>query len=160
MTRSLEPVLPDQLLARLMAPASDAPLDLAILLATIDPYGWAHPALLSYAEVLALDAERLRVALHAGSRSSRHLRDSGRATLVFADAELCLYVKVDAQALPGAPGAPGLARFELVVRDVLEDRAEGEEAGARLSSGLAIAWPGDPQAAAGRFTGIRAALRE
>jgi hypothetical protein len=143
-----------------MAPASAAPLDAAILLATLDPYGWAHPALVSYAEVLALDAARLRLALHVGSRSTRHLRESGRATLVFADGELCLYVKVEALVLPGAPSAPDLARFELVVRDVLEDRAEGEEAGARLSSGLTIAWPGDPKVIAGRHARIRAALRE
>ena len=113
---------------------------------TIDPYGWAHPALLPYSEVLALDAGRLRLALHAGFRSARHLRESGRATLVFADAELSLYVKVEALGLPEAPGVPGLARFELVVRDVLEDQADGGEAGARLTSGLGIGWPGDPQA--------------
>ncbi len=160
MTRSLGPVLPDRLLTRLMAPASDAQLDLAIVLATIDPYGWAHPALLSYAEVLALDAARLRVGLRAGSRSTRHLRESGRATLVFADTELCVYVKAEVIALPGVRGAPDLARFELLVRDVLEDRAEGEEAGARLSTGLTIAWPGDPREAAGRFARVRAALRE
>jgi hypothetical protein len=80
--------------------------------------------------------------------------------LVFADAELCLYVKGEAVALSGARAAPDLARFELLVRDVLEDRAEGEETGARLSSGLTIAWPGNPGEAAGRFTRIRAALRE
>ena len=144
----------------MMAPDNAAPLDAAILLATIDPYGWAHPAIVSYAEVLALDAARLRLALHAGSRSSQHLRESGRATLVFADTELCLYVKVEALALPGARGAPDLARFELVVRDVLEDRAEGEEAGARLSSGLTIAWPGESLGIVDRHARIRAALRE
>jgi hypothetical protein len=143
-----------------MAPASAAPLDAVILLATIDPYGWAHPARVSYAEILALDATRLRLGLHAGSRSTRHLRESARATLVFADDELCLYVKADALTLPDAPGAPALARFELVVRDVLEDRAEGEEAGARLSSGLRIAWPGGAAEVAGRYRRIRAALQE
>lgn len=158
--RSLGAALPDRLLSRLMAPAAAPPLDVAVVLATIDPYGWAHPALVSYAEILALDAARLRLALHGGSRSSRHLRESGRATLVFADGELCLYVKVESLLLPGARGAPDLARFELVVRDVLEDRAEGEEAGARLSSGLTIAWPGNPQAIAARHARIRAALRE
>ena len=160
MTRSLGPVLPDALLSRLMAPAAAPPLDVAIVLATLDPYGWAHPALVSYAEILALDAARLRLALHAGSRSSRHLRESGRATLVFADAELCLYVKVEALPLPGAGGAPDLARFELQVRDVLEDRAAGDEAGARLSTGLTIAWGGEPQGLADRHARVRAALRE
>jgi hypothetical protein len=159
-TRSLGPTLPDRLLGRLIGPLAAVPLDTAILLATVDPYGWVHPALVSYGEVLALDAERIRLALHAGSRTSRHLRESGRATLVFADAELCLYVKAEAAALPDARAAPDLARFELLVRDVLEDRAEGEEAGARLSSGLTIAWPGEPREAVERFTRIRAALRE
>ena len=160
MTRSLGPTLPDRLLSRLMAPVAQVRLDAALVLATVDPYGWPHPALLSYAEVLALDAGRVRLALHAGSRSSRHLRESGRATLVFADEELCLYVKGEALALANAVGAADLARFELVVRDVLEDRAEGEEAGARLSGGLTIDWPGDPAAVAERYRRVRAVLRE
>ena len=79
---------------------------------------------------------------------------------MFADAELCLYVKVEALALPGARGMTDLARFELVVRDVLEDQAGSEGAGARLSSGLAIAWAGDPRATADRHARVRAALRE
>jgi len=141
-----------------MAPVGALPYDVAIVLATIDPYGWAHPALVSYSEVLALDAARLRLALHAGSRSSRHLRESGRATLIFADAEVCLYVKVEALSLPEAPGVPDLSRFELVMRDVLEDRAEGDEAGARLTSGLGIGWPGGPQAAVARRTRLRGVL--
>jgi hypothetical protein len=68
------------------------------------------------------------------------------------------YVKAEALALPGAPSAPDLARFELVVRDVLEDRAEGEEAGAKLASGVAIAWPGEPEAVARRRARLRAVL--
>jgi hypothetical protein len=143
-----------------MGPDVEAPLGTAIVLVTVDPLGWPHPALLSYAELLALDASRLRLALHAGSRASRHLRESGRTTLVFADAELCLYVKAEGVALPAAGGVPELARFALVVRDVLEDRAEGEEAGAHLASGLTIAWPGDPRDAAVRHRRIRTALRE
>jgi hypothetical protein len=141
-----------------MAPPSQIHPDVAVVLATIDPYGWAHPALVSYAELLALDSGRLRLGLHAGSRSARHLRESGRATLVFADAELCLYVKVEALTLPETFGAPELARFELIVRDVLEDRAEREEAGARLTSGLEIRWPGDAQAMVTRRARLRDAL--
>ncbi len=160
MTRSLGAAIPDRLLPRLAGPAAQAPLDAAIVLATVDPYGWPHPALVSYAEILAFDAARLRLGLHAGSRSSRHLRESGRATLVFADGELCCYVKVEGLALPGTSSAPNLARFELVVRDVLEDQAEGRKAGARLASGLTIAWPGDPGGRAARLARVRAALRE
>lgn len=158
MARSLGPVLPDALVARLAAPDAGAHLEDVIVLATVDPYGWPHPALLSYAEVLALDASRLRIALYEGTRSTRQLRDSARATLVFADPDLTLYVKAEALPLPPVRGDADLARFELLVRDVLEDRAEGEEAGARLTGGIRAAWPGGPEGATRRRTRLRAAL--
>ena len=84
--------------------------------------------------------------------------DTGRATLVFADAELILYVRVDTLALSPAAGQAELARFELQVRDVLEDGADGEEAGARLTVGLTVAWPGGPEAARTRHARVRRAL--
>ena len=158
MSRSLGPLLPDALLARLSAPAASARLAGVVILTTVDPYGWPHPALVSYAELVALDATRVRLALHAGSRSSRHVLDTGRATLVFADAELALYVRTEAAALPVAIDEADLARFELQVRDVLEDRAEGEEAGAYLTGGITVAWPGGLEAAARRHARIRRAL--
>jgi len=158
-SRSLGPVLPDRLLARLLAPAPAVPLDAVVILVTVDPLGWPHPALLSYAELLAQDAGAVRLALHAGSRSAQQLRDTGRGTLVFADAELCCYVKVEAMPLPAPPAAADLARFQLVVRAVLEDRAEGEEAGARLASGLTVAWGRDAEWVAARAARVREALR-
>jgi hypothetical protein len=158
-SRSLGAELPEPLLARLVAPEPGGSVVEVVVLVTVDPYGWPHPALISYAEVVALDSMRLRLALYAGSRSSRQLRDTGRATLVFADPELTLYVKADGEPLPAAPGQADLARFELHVRDVLEDRAEGEEAGARLRSGLTVEWPGGLAAAAERSARLRALLR-
>lgn len=139
MSRSLGSLLPDALVARLAE--SEGPAERAIVLASVDPYGWPHPALLSEAEVIVLDATRLRLGVGARSRSARHLRDSGRATLVFGGDDGVLYVKAEAVGLPAAPGHPDLARFELVVQDVLEDRAGGDEAGAGLRHGLAIEWP-------------------
>jgi hypothetical protein len=130
----------------------------ALLLVTVDPYGRPHPALVSYAELLALDTALVRLALHAGTRSATHLAESGRATLVVADAELSLYVKADAVALAAASGHPALARFELQVRDVLADRAEGEEAGSFLTGGITFVWPGGPDAWARHAARLRAAL--
>ncbi|HEV8675146.1 MAG TPA: hypothetical protein VGX21_13945, partial [Methylomirabilota bacterium] len=145
-SRSLGSSLPDPLFARLIASDPAERPGEAIVLITVDPYGRPHPALVSYAELLALDSGRIRLALHAGTRSVTHLRDSGRGTLIFADRELNLYVKADAVPLPAAPGHAGLARFELQVRDVLADRAEGEEAGSVLTGGITFAWPGGPDA--------------
>lgn len=159
MSRSLGPELPEPLLARLVTADPAEAFGRALVLVTIDPYGRPHPALVSYAELLALDPGRLRLALHAGTGSTAHLNDSGRATLVFADAELAHYVKADATPLPPAPGHPRLARFELAVRDVLADRAEGEEAGALLTSGITFAWPGGLEAWVRHRTRLRAALQ-
>jgi len=69
-------------------------------------------------------------------------------------------VKVDAVAIGPAAGHPRLARFELQVREVLEDRAEGEEAGSFLTGGITFAWPGGPEAWARHATHLRAALRD
>ncbi|MGH7268098.1 MAG: hypothetical protein ACREMB_25045 [Candidatus Rokuibacteriota bacterium] len=158
MSRSLGPRLPDALLARLTAPDPAERPGEVVVLVTVDPYGRPHPALLSYAEVLALDPGRVRLGLHAGTRSATHLRDSGRATLIVADAELVLYVKADALPLPPA-SEPRLARFELQVRDVLADRAEGAEAGAALTGGITFGWPGGPEAWARHAARVRRALQ-
>jgi hypothetical protein len=157
-TRSVGPQLPDRLLGRLMAPDPSERPGEAIVLVTLDPYGRPHPSLVSYAELLALDAGRLRLALRTGTASTTHLRDTGRATLVFADAELLLYVKADAVPLAPAWAPARLARFELQVRDVLEDRAEGDEAGAFLTGGITFAWPGGADAWARHARELRRAL--
>jgi hypothetical protein len=157
-SHSLGPQLPESLLARLYASDPAERAGQALVLVTVDPYGRPHPALLSYAELLVLDAGRLRLGLHAGTNATAHVADSGRATLVVADAGLNLYVKTDAVRLPAAPGHPRLARFELHVRDVLADRAEGEEAGSFLTGGITFEWPGGPDAWARHFTRLRQAL--
>jgi hypothetical protein len=158
-SRSLGPELPESLLTRLLAASPDARYGEVVVLVTVDPFGRPHPALVSYAELIALDSARLRLGLHAGTRSATHIRESGRATLLFADAELAFYVKTDAAPLPAAPGHPGLVRFELVVKDVLADRAEGAEAGAFLTGGVTFAWPGGPGGWARHWTRVREALR-
>jgi len=140
-SRSLGPHLPDTLVSRLTATDPVDRFGSAVVLATSDPYGWPHPALVSYAELLVLDATRLRLGLHSGTRSAVHLRDAGRGTLIFTDADLALYVKIDGVPLPDARQAGRLSRFELHVRDVLEDRGEADERGARLGGGIRFEWP-------------------
>jgi hypothetical protein len=158
-SRSLGASLPDELLGRLAGNPADR-LDQAVVLVTVDPLGRPHPALVSYAELLALDSARVRLGLHAGTRSATNLLDAGRATLIFADAELVVYVKADAVALPAAAAAKDLARFELHVRDVIADRAQGEEAGADLVSGITFRLPGGAARWVERSARVRRALAE
>ena len=62
MSRELGNELPGALLSLLDGRDLPGRMAKAILIATVDTNGWAHPALLSYGEVVALDARRLRVA--------------------------------------------------------------------------------------------------
>jgi hypothetical protein len=109
----------------------------AILIATIDEQGWAHPALLSYGEVVARDARTLRLATYGDSRTSANLRRSGRVTLCLVEAGMAYYVKARAEERPAAGGFAGLAQFEAAVTQVLVDQArEDLEPGARITRGI------------------------
>jgi hypothetical protein len=137
MSRELGNALPGALLALLDGRDLASRLGKAILITTVDEAGWAHPALLSYGEVAAVDAARLRLATYANSRTSDNLRRSGRLTLCFVEAGIAYYVKTSARELPAAPQPSGLARFEAAVEQVLVDQArEDLEPGARLTRGI------------------------
>ena len=105
-TRSLGATIPDRL-SRLAGPAAQAPSTRPSCSPPSTHTAGRIPPLVSYAEILALDPARLRLGLHAGSRSGRHLRESGRATRWSSrTASSCCYVKVEGLALPGTPRAP------------------------------------------------------
>jgi hypothetical protein len=109
----------------------------AILIATVDDAGRPHPALLSYAEVLATTPEVVRLTVGAGSTTARNLAARSAVTLCLVTAaEGALYIKASAVALPVlGPALHGLAAFEAAVEEVRADApAAGEEA--RLTSGI------------------------
>lgn len=106
----------------------------AILIATIDSMGWPHPALLSYAEVVALDARTLRFATYRESATAQNLRERGAMTFCLFAPGSAYYLKARAREL--APSET-LARFEAVVVEVLADEARAElEGAATVSSGI------------------------
>lgn len=60
----------------------EAKVGTTLLLFTTSEDGWPHAAMLSVGELLAESDDRLRIALHHGSRTEAGLRGSGRATLL------------------------------------------------------------------------------
>ena len=137
MSRELGNELPAALLALLDGRDLPSRIGKAILIATVDSQGWAHPALLSYGEVVALDARKLRLATYGSSRTSSNLRRSGRLTLCLIEAGIAYYVKARAVEQQSAPELAGLARFEATVEQVLADQArEDVEPSARITSGI------------------------
>jgi hypothetical protein len=160
MSRELGNALPGALLSLLEGSDLSARLGRAILAATVDAAGWPHPALLSYGEVVAVDARRLRLATYANSRTAENLRRSGRLTLCLIEAGLACYVKASARELAESPELAGLARFEAIVEQVLVDQArEDREPGARLTRGIEFEDGRPPAELLAAWTAVLRALR-
>jgi len=134
MSRSLGPGLPPGLLARFSQAALPSLLGRGLPFLTLAADGTLHPMLCSYLEWLAVDARTLRLAIAAQSHSARNLEERGVGTLLLVDPAHTLYIKCRAT---GAPlRQSGLARFNLIVEDVLEDTPAEEEGDVRITSGI------------------------
>ena len=137
MSRSLGAALPPELRKRLSQQDLPRLLGLALPLLTVDDRGRPHPMLCSYLELLAVSATVIRVAVGARSGARRNLEARGVATLLVIEPEATSYVKCRASGTPRL--SDDLARFELMVEEVLEDEVAEGEAGARITDGLTYA---------------------
>lgn len=137
MSRSLGAELPAALLDALSQRDLAAVLGRAVPLVTVDDAGRPHPMLSSHLELRAPDARTILAVVAAGSGTARNLAARGAATLLLVDSAGTVYVKCRA-AGPAVIEGP-LARFTLVVEDVLEDTAADREAGAAITGGITYA---------------------
>ena len=137
MSRSLGAALPSDLQKRLSQQDLPRLLGRALPLLTVDDRGRPHPMLCSYLELLAVSATEIRVAVGGRSSARRNLETRGVATLLIVEPDVTMYVKCRASGAPMLSGE--LARFDLVVEEVLEDAAAEGEEGARITGGLTYA---------------------
>ena len=137
MSRSLGATLPASLQARLSQKDLPQLLGRAIPLLTVDERGRPHPMFCSYLELLAVNANTIRIAVGAQSSTRRNLEDRGAATLLIVEPDVTMYVKCRAGGAPLMAGE--LVRFDLTVEDVLEDAAAEGEEDARITGGLTYA---------------------
>jgi len=137
MSRSLGAALPSDLQKRLSQQDLPRLLGRALPLLTVDDRGRPHPMLCSYLELLAVSATVIRVAVGGRSSARRNLETRGVATLLIVEPDVTMYVKCRASGAPMLSGK--LARFDLVVEEVLEDAAAEGEEGARITGGLTYA---------------------
>lgn len=107
----------------------------AVPLTTVDDRGFPHVALLSYLEFF-VQSGHLHLYLSATSRSAEFLRRRGICTLIFVEESFAYYVKARGRELGIHTGQ---ALFRLVIESVLEDTPAGDEADARLLSGIRFA---------------------
>jgi hypothetical protein len=133
MSRLLGKDLPPALLLRLSGGAIDSYEGQIIPIFTIDESGWAHPALLSYYEIIAKNSAALDMALWKDSSTAKNLRRTGRVTLMISDKGVNYYLKGKvAQLHYEMPGAAPVSRFRVSLEEVIED----QEANAEITTGL------------------------
>jgi hypothetical protein len=100
---------------------------------TIDQAGWAHPALLSYYEVVAKNSTILDMALWKSSSTANNLRRTGKITLMVSDQGTNYYLKGSVQELEyEMTGAAPVSRFRVTLEQLIED----QEPNAEITTGL------------------------
>ena len=140
MSRSLGDALPGAVVALLDGTNLSEKAHLVFLLLTQDIDGYPRPAMLSVGEALARGPRQLRLALYTGSSTTANLRRSGKLTMALAEGGMGYYVRATARETAVMdPDLAGLAVFDVVVDDVLED---GEPI-AEVTSGFAMRLTGD-----------------
>jgi hypothetical protein len=137
MSRSLGSALPPGLLTRFSQTDLPSLLGRALPFVTLAADGTLHPMLCSYLEWLAVDARTLRLAIGAQSRSARNLEERGVGTLLLVEPALMIYIKCRAMGAPLRRGE--LARFSLMVEDVLEDAPTEAEGDVAITGGITYA---------------------
>jgi len=128
-----------ELLEALSQAALEGRLDRVVPLVTVDAAGRPHPMLCSYLELLAIDPATIRVAIASGSTSARNLEDRRVATLLIVEPDRTVYVKTHAVGPPVVHDR--LARFDLVVEELLEDAADPSEGDVGITAGITYGPP-------------------
>jgi len=133
MSQTIGKELPPALLDRLSGRDIAAHEGKIIPIFTIDEQGWAHPALLSYYEVVAQNSSTLDMALWKDSSTAHNLRRTGKVTLMIVDQAVNYYLKGSVCELQHEmAGAAPVSRFRVTLEQVIED----QEPNAEITTGL------------------------
>src|SRR3989338_2978708 len=99
MSQLLGRQLTEELFERLKGENVASKLGKAIVIVTVDENGWAHPAMLSYYEVVAKDRSRIDLAIGKTSTTGKNLRRTGKITLLVTDSGINYCLKGNAREL-------------------------------------------------------------
>lgn len=105
----------------------------AIVVVTVDAQGYAHPAMLSYFEVVAKDRSNLDLAIGKSSITARNLKRTGKITLLITDREVNFYIKGSAREIEESMAeVPFMSLFRVTPDQLLED----QEPNAMITGGV------------------------
>lgn len=130
--------LTEELFERLKGEDVSSQTGKAIVLVTVDEQGWAHPAMLSYHEVVAKHRSRIDLAIGKTSTTSKNLRRTGKISILLTDHGMNYYVKGQAREIKESiEGVPFMSLFSVKVNQLLED----QEPGSLITSGITFSRP-------------------
>src|ERR687896_1285803 len=116
MSRVLGNELTQELLSRLDGRDVESHEGKIIPIFTVDESGWAHPALLSYYEMVAKNPRTIDMALWKNSSTADNLRQTGKVTLMISDKGVNYYLKGSVAELQAKmAGAPAVSRFRITI---------------------------------------------
>jgi hypothetical protein len=160
MSKRLEPILPDHLFHLLNGEHLREQLNKVVLLITLDEKGWPYAAMLSYLEVIALDRANLRLAPWNNSTTTANIRRNGKVTLLVVEEGLADYIQGTATELcRDLEGFAGMAKINVRIESLLEDKALDYEGAARISTGVRFENPQMDAAYIERGRRVLAALK-
>ena len=137
MSKRLSPVLTDRLSKLLDGKHLAEQLDKVLLLITLDEAGWPYAAMLSYLEVIAADRGNIRIAPWNNSTTTANLLREPKATLIVVDKEMAYYIQTSAEQMSRElEGFPDMAKINLRIESILEDKALDYEGSARVTTGI------------------------
>ncbi len=133
MSQVLGKTLTDALMQRLSGREIGSHEGKIIPIFTVDAVGWAHPALLSYYEIVTKNSTTLDMALWKNSSTANNLRRTGKVTLMITDKGVNYYLKGGVKELQAEmPGAPVVSRFRFTLEQLVED----QEPNAEITTGM------------------------
>ena len=143
MSKLIGTELPEILLQRLSGAETESLANKAIVICTVDSAGWAHPAMLSYFEVVATDSSKIRLAIYKNSSTAANIRRNGKLTILIVDQRMAYHIKGSAaEVAREMASAPHNSIFNLHVEQVLADSANEEfEPGVYISGGITYERP-------------------
>ncbi len=138
MSQLLGKELTGELFERLKGMDVSSKMGKAIILVTIDEEGWAHPAMLSYYEVVAKDRSRIDLAVAKTSTTAKNLRRTGKITLLITDSGINYYLKGNTREIKESMvGVPFMSLFRVELAQLLED----QEPDAIITGGVTFTRP-------------------
>lgn len=138
MSQLLGTELTEELFERLKGIDVGSKAGKAIILVSVDEAGWAHPAMLSYYEVVARDRSRIDLAIGKGSTTARNLRRTGKITLLITDRGMNYYLKGGVREIrESMEGVSFMSLFRVELERLLED----QEPDTAITSGVTFSRP-------------------